>query len=172
MVKQTARNNEFMAMVKNAYNNPTFKKITVLVNEGKQELAKYMLDTQLNWYVGGQEAAEKLMEMGYTPKKDDSIETLFGIARGEIVINESVEEVEEVEEITYSNKKSVYHVTMIEFLDEGLTGESERVHELELELLGTWQNIENILEKKAEIMLSKMGINRDFVTLSSYTQLV
>jgi hypothetical protein len=83
MAKQTARNNEFLANVKIIYNTPTFKKISGLVNEGKQELAKFMLDTQLSWYVGGQEAAEKLMEMGYKYKGNESIEELFELSRGE-----------------------------------------------------------------------------------------
>lgn len=67
MVKQTAGNNVFLKEVKRQYNDSYFKKFSKLVNEGRQDLAEYMVEIGLHVFhsskgMTDEEAAQILME--------------------------------------------------------------------------------------------------------------
>lgn len=84
MTKQTAANNEFLKKTKETYNEPIFKRLSKLVNDGKQELAEYLLATGLYGYVGAEDVAQRLMDAGEKHKKATTrkeVEALFEKSR-------------------------------------------------------------------------------------------
>lgn len=84
MVKQTEENNNFLKQVKKKYNNPTFKRVARLVNDGEKEVAIHAIGTGLIWLVGGIPLTRKLIEKGITVEKanelaQDNIDDLWNV---------------------------------------------------------------------------------------------